>query len=163
MVLFSSCANQSENILSSKKIIIDDREMLYGSIDQQQLYFDYPDWKLVEDEFNFSPEYIKQLSDIMLPISVDIFLGTWCSDSKREVPAFFKIIDSAGIADKMDIKIWAVDRKKTLKNGLAKKCNIEYVPTFIFYKSDIEIGRIIEIPEGLLEEDILDIIKDASE
>ena len=157
--MFISCANYSRNVLKSKKVNIDDVEMLHGSIDRQQLYYDYPDWKVVEDKYRPSDEFIKKLSNLKASISVEIFLGTWCEDSEREVPAFYKIIDLADIIDNMKINVWAVDRKKTLSNSLAKKRNIEYVPTFIFFESGKEIGRIIEMPESLLEEDILNILK----
>lgn len=149
--------------MTSKKVIRDNEQMLVGPIDRQQLYFDYPDWKLVEREYVPSPEIIKQLRDNMVPVSVDIFLATWCGDSRRQLPAFFKIIDAAGIADKMDINLWAVDRNKKANNGLAQTANIEFVPTFVFYESNSEIGRIIETPESLLEEDMLNIIRSASE
>ena len=138
---------------------LDGREMLYGAIDREQLYFDYPEWKDIEVQYEPSSDIIEQLKNFNDTISVEIFLGTWCSDSKREVPAFFKIVDQASLDIKFDINIWAVDRDKRLDNGLAQKCNIEFVPTFIFYKADKEIGRIIEMPDGLLEEDVWAILK----
>jgi hypothetical protein len=137
--------------------------MLYGSINQRQLYYDYPEWKIVENDYIPSSKIIKELSNYKTPFFVEIFLGTWCSDSEREVPAFFKIINLSGIKDNLNVKMWAVDKKKALSNGLAKKRNIEFVPTFIFYKSEDEIGRIVEMPEGLLEEDILGILSNVSE
>jgi hypothetical protein len=158
-----SCINHSHNDLTTKKVTIEGREMLYGNIDREQLYFDYPDWEKVEKEYEPSSEIVNQINKYIDSLSVDIFLGTWCSDSKREVPAFFRIIDQADIANKININIWALDRNKKLDNGLAEKCSIEYVPTFIFYKSNHEIGRIVEMPDGLLEEDILKIIQSSYE
>jgi len=163
LIIIVSCTGQYKNFLESKKVIIDDREMLYGAIDRKQLYFDYPDWKQIEADYKPVSQIIEQIKDNITGVSIDIFLGTWCGDSKREVPAFFKIIDSVRVKNTLDIKVWAVDRKKTLDNGLAQKCNIEYVPTFVFYRSNREIGRIVEMPEGLLEEDILNIIQEVLE
>lgn len=40
---------------------------------------------------------------------------------------------------------------------------IERVPTFIFYKNESEIGRIIETPVETLEKDILNILKNVQE
>lgn len=158
-LLVFSCINQATKNLTSKKITVDGREMLYGPIDREQLYFDYPEWKQVEEEYLTSSEIINQINENIDSISVDIFIGTWCGDSKREVPAFFKIIDTVEITDKININIWAVDRNKKLDNGLTKKYNIEYVPTFIFFKANQEIGRIVEMPDDLLEEDILSIVE----
>ncbi len=137
--------------------------MLYGNIDREQLYFDYPEWEQIEKQYKPSLDIVNQIKKYIDTVSVDIFLGTWCSDSKREVPVFFRIIDKADIKNKLNINVWALDRNKSLDNGFAEKCNIEYVPTFIFYKSNHEIGRIVEMPDGLLEEDILKIIQSSSE
>lgn len=161
-ILLIGCTSHSTNTLKSNKVTIDEREMLYGLIDRQQLYYDYPAWKLIEEDYKPNENVIKELRKIESSISVEIFLGTWCSDSEREVPAFFKIIDSTGITEYMNIDIWAVDRAKALDSNLAQLRHIEFVPTFIFYKSKKEIGRIIEMPENLLEEDILNIIQNST-
>jgi thiol-disulfide isomerase/thioredoxin len=90
-----------------------------------------------------------------------IFLGTWCGDSKREVPRFLKILDIANFPDK-NLKIVALDsRKEHYKKsptGEEWGLNIQRVPTFIFYKNGKEINRIIETPNTKLEEDILAIL-----
>jgi len=156
--IISGCTGHSKKIFTSKKVSIDGREMLYGAIDREQLYFDYPDWKQIEEEYKPSSEITNKIKNRLDSLSIDIFFGTWCSDSKREVPAFFKIIDQFDFQSRIILNIWAVDRNKKLENGLAQKCNIEFVPTFIFYRSNQEIGRIIETPDGLLEEDILNIV-----
>jgi hypothetical protein len=36
--------------------------------------------------------------------------------------------------------------------------NIVYVPTFIFYKDGVEVGRIVEAPKHSLEIDIINIL-----
>lgn len=135
--------------------------MLYGKITLDQLFYDYPDWQ--EEYETYSPQQavIKKLSKLNPDVKVLIFLGTWCSDSKREVPHFFKILDQAKLTSKIPIEMWAVDRKKNLPNNLSKEYQIEYVPTFIFLRKGQEIGRIVESPEALyLEEDVLKILSD---
>jgi hypothetical protein len=59
-------------------------------------------------------------------------------------------------AGEMDLII--VDRDKKSGHGLQDGKNIHHVPTIIFYKSGIEIGRIIESPIESLEEDIFNIL-----
>jgi hypothetical protein len=91
-------------------------------------------------------------------VNVTLVMGTWCSDSRNEVPPFFKIMDQANYpSDK--IKIICVDRDKKGTSGEADSLNIELVPTFIFYRDNKEIGRIEESPEQTLEEDIYAILK----
>jgi len=138
----------------------DNTKMLYGSISKEQLYFDYPSWRAEEDSYRTLEPAIQELSTLSKKISIEIFIGTWCSDSEREVPRFFRVIEDAGIARLLSIDLWAVDRKKTMDNNLAQLRNIERVPTFIFYRDNQEIGRIIESPDELLEQDMVLILKE---
>jgi len=103
---------------------------------------------------------IDELSEIVSSKKIDILVvfGTWCSDSRREIPRFYKIIDNIGV-NESDIKLVAVDRKKTAKGDLLGTIVIEKVPTFFFYENGKEIGRIIEVPTLTLEEDILNTLK----
>ncbi|MBK8945509.1 MAG: thioredoxin [Ignavibacteriae bacterium] len=100
---------------------------------------------------------INNLKSEIVGKKIKIVLGTWCSDSRREVPRFFKILDSIGFCDD-NLTIINVDRTK---NGLTNETvdlNIEFVPTFIILEDDEEIGRIIETPNETLEKDLFEII-----
>ena len=85
---------------------------------------------------------------------ITIVLGTWCGDSKLQVPRFFKIMDALQVSEK-NITIICVDGHKKAENGLIEPLKIERVPTFIVYQKDQEIGRIIESPKISLEKDLL--------
>ncbi len=86
-----------------------------------------------------------------------IVMGTWCSDSRREVPRFIKSLDAAGFPES-EYKIITVDRKKEAPGFDPDTLNIEYVPTFIVYENGKEIGRIIETPIETLEIDLKNIL-----
>ena len=88
---------------------------------------------------------------------VEVFLGTWCSDSQREVPKFLKIVDElkAKYGKDLAVSFVAVDRSKQLPQPLLAGKSIEKVATFIVYRNDQELGRIVEKPHGLLEDDLL--------
>ncbi len=89
-------------------------------------------------------------------------MGTWCKDSKREVPRFYKILENAKF-QKNKISLIGVDSTKEnykkSPTGEEKGLNIIRVPTFIFYKNGIDVNRIIEYPIESLEKDLLKIIK----
>lgn len=145
--------------MHSQKTVRNDIEMLYGPQTLKQLYFDYPKWREVEESYQPDAQTVQNLSALAGPYQVKIFMATWCSDSRREVPRFMHIIKAAGLEQKMDINIWAVDRKLKLDSGLSTRYKIEKVPTFIFYQKGQEIGRIIESPNALtLEADLLKIL-----
>jgi tetratricopeptide (TPR) repeat protein len=91
-------------------------------------------------------------------ISIELFFGTWCGDSKREVPRFLKLLDHVSFPDKR-LKLIALGGSDSLvkqspQHEEAGK-GIFRVPTFIIYKNGVELGRINEYPVYSLEKDLL--------
>ena len=90
-----------------------------------------------------------------------LFLGTWCGDSKREVPRIFKVLDTADFPEE-NLTIIALDKRdeyyKKSPGGEEKGWDISYVPTLILMNQGKEINRIVERPIGSLEEDLLAIL-----
>ena len=84
-------------------------------------------------------------------------MGTWCGDSKREIPRFYKVLKAAKF-NVSNLEMIAVNRGKKTPDNLQKGLNIFRVPTFIFYKNGKEIGRYVEYPRVSLEKDILAIV-----
>ncbi|MDB4293063.1 thioredoxin family protein [Maribacter sp.] len=94
-----------------------------------------------------------------------VFMGTWCGDSKREVPRFIKILEAMDFP-MANLKIVALDRRKEhykkSPTGEEWGLNIIKVPTFIFYRNGKELNRIVESPIESLEQDIAKIVSDKS-
>jgi thiol-disulfide isomerase/thioredoxin len=90
-------------------------------------------------------------------ISIRIVLGTWCPDSRREVPRFMKILDLIQFPAEKVIFV-GVDNIKIAPVGGYDTLRIERVPTFIILKKKVETGRIIENPVTSLEQDMLNIL-----
>ena len=92
-------------------------------------------------------------------INIKIFMGTWCHDSKREIPRLIKILDNLKFSEsKIDIIALTKDKKGYFKDY--SKYKVLNTPTIIFYLDNNEIGRIIEKPKDSLEAAISLIIKD---
>ena len=101
---------------------------------------------------------IKELGKLTRGKNITIVLGTWCGDSKFQVPHFLKVADALKLNDN-DITFIAVDGAKKAENGLIDNMKITNVPTFIFTDGKgIEIGRITETPKETLEKDMLKIL-----
>ncbi len=90
-------------------------------------------------------------------LTITIVLGTWCPDSRREVPRFMKITDLWGFP-KDKIRFIGTDINKAAPLDDFPQLGIERVPTFIFFKNNVEIGRIIEVPVTSLEQDTRNIL-----
>ncbi len=111
--------------------------------------------------YNADNELITKLKkSLTKEYSFEIFFGTWCGDSKREVPRFYKIADLIGVPEQK-IKLIGVDSGDAYKQGPndeTKGRSIYRVATFIILKNNIEVGRLIEHPVTSLEEDLYKII-----
>jgi thiol-disulfide isomerase/thioredoxin len=110
------------------------------------------------DEYSFNPQSIDTLKGISSGgLSVKIVLGTWCPDSRREVPRFMRVLKEIGFpSDK--VTLIGVDNLKVSPIDNYDALGIERVPTFIFYRNNIEAGRIIENPTTSLEQDMVNIL-----
>lgn len=156
--LVISAYSQEQN-----KKIIDERfekEILIGHCDRAGL---------AEGEFgeSFGSEYnaynadkklIKKIRKQDHDYVIVVILGTWCDDSKLQVPRFYRILDEAGIPAG-SINMICVDGYKTGGDVSVANYDIEFVPTFIFYRNGQEIGRIVEQPDESLEQDFYNIIQ----
>ena len=157
-VLLIGCISHTKP--DSKKIFKDGVNILYGEISRDDLFSEYPAWQ--DNYVDYEPDsaIIMSLSVPQPDVTIEVFMGTWCSDSRREVPRFFKTVDKSKFINNSQIRIWAVDRHKILESGLTEKRGIISVSTFILFRNDIEIGRIVEQPENEnIETDILSILE----
>jgi thiol-disulfide isomerase/thioredoxin len=110
------------------------------------------------DLYQPSESYIDKLENKIDDYEITVVMGTWCIDSKREVPRLFKVLSDAGYNLKR-VKVIAVNREKQAVVVNIEDLNIERVPTIIVYKDEKEVGRIVEIPKRSMEADLWKIIK----
>ena len=133
---------------------------LLGYFNQGQLKRDpHSDWFYKGyDEYPVNTEAMNSLSEINKGrLTITIVMGTWCPDSRREVPRFMKVLDTWKFPPEK-VTFIGVDNAKFSPVGEYEKLEIERVPTFIIYKNIIEAGRIIENPVASLEQDMVNIL-----
>lgn len=135
----------------------------------------YPVGHLSQDEvMSFNPEYrqrvinykpkrgaIDFLHRFSAPVTIEVFYGGWCSDSRDHVPSFIKVIEQADNPN-FSVSFVALDENKQEPGESARWRHIERVPTFIISVEGREVGRIIETPQGRVEEQLVRILKLAS-
>jgi len=110
------------------------------------------------DAYGIHRKSLPKTNSSIKNLTFTIVMGTWCPDSRREVPRFYKILDALGVIDEQ-ITLINVDRSKQTPNGDEIGLDIHYVPTFIVYRNGDEIGRIVESPWTTLEDDLELILK----
>lgn len=91
---------------------------------------------------------------------VEIYLGTWCGDSREWVPQFVHLWDALGL-DRDQLTFTCLydgtEKYKQGPNGEEQGKDIHRVPTFIFTENGAEYARIVEYPASDLMTDVAQI------
>lgn len=166
LILLSIIAFVSLNAQEKLKTVTDEKSgkpMLIGEADSSAFQdTSYSKWFDPEyDQYRVKTKDLDAIADTLKGFNITIVMGTWCSDSHREVPRFYKILDTLKYPESK-IKLIMVDRKRKDLSGETDSLNIKAVPTIIFFKNGIEKGRIVEAPEETLEKDTYNIVTGAS-
>ncbi len=110
------------------------------------------------DGYQYNQDVVNKLTQLPAGgITIKVVLGTWCPDSRREVPRFMRILDAWKFPASR-LTFIGVDNAKLSPVGEYESLNIQRVPTFIFYRNNVETGRIIENPVTSLEQDMVNIL-----
>ncbi|WP_204347026.1 tetratricopeptide repeat protein [Psychroserpens algicola] len=136
---------------------------LLGKINKAGLMSEnYKEW-FIKNYKAYDPDQttIDAIGSQLNNYQITLFMGTWCGDSKLEVPRFYKILEACKFPE-AQLKVIALSRKPDMYKQSPKHeeagLNIHRVPTFIFYKDGKEVNRIVEHPVKTLEADLLNII-----
>lgn len=151
VVFFISCGTKPESSFSRLTNDAGD-EVWIGSFSKSDLERDFTWFKEEYEGYTVDMETMTTVKPYLKDVVVKVYMGTWCSDSQREVPHFFKIMDAIKFKK---IEIVGLSEDKTTPDGLEKEYTIENVPTFIFLKDGKEVNRMVEYPLETLEKDML--------
>jgi len=149
--------------LNQETVNINEEQILVGKINWDGLtQAPYDEW--------FTPTYLSYNADSTTLVALEsklddieilMFMGTWCEDSRVEVPQFYRILDHLGY-NLSAMTVVALERLESRKlvspQHEEADYDITHVPTFIYIRDGQEIGRITEYPEKTLEKDMVEII-----
>lgn len=137
----------------------DTQNMIVGKFKKEDLQqAPYATWfNKGYDEYTPSPEEIATIKSNISDYEIVGFVGTWCPDSRREIPKFFKILDEAGY-DLSKLTMVGVTRNKNTPENLEQGYDMHRVPTFIFLKDGKEVNRFVEYAAESTESDIAKIV-----
>jgi hypothetical protein len=111
--------------------------------------------------YNIDSNTANQLKPLLKNKQFFLFMGTWCGDSRREVPRMYKILDYC------QVKLSRIQLINLNNSDTAYKqspgheergLNILRVPTLLIYENGHEVGRVVESPVASLEKDMLAIM-----
>ena len=115
----------------------------------------------VYNSYQPEPETIEELIHLFKnnDFHVDVYFGTWCADSQREVPKLIKLLEEGQFNFK-NLNLIGLDRDKIIPGipeEQRKELNVFNVPTIIVYEDGKEINRFVEYARESLERDLLKI------
>ncbi|MCU0333784.1 MAG: thioredoxin family protein [Chitinophagaceae bacterium] len=140
------------------------RPMLLGRQPREALLrAPFADWFLANYQAyvvdSFTCQFIRPL---LADKQLTIFMGTWCGDSRREVPRLLKMLDCCGFAARQLTLIMVSNHASMYKQSPGHEeagRNVLRVPTLIVEANGKEVGRLIEYPVVSLEKDLLAILR----
>jgi hypothetical protein len=98
-------------------------------------------------EAGLTAEHAAELGRALAGTRLELYLGTWCDDSREQVPRLWATLDAAGFAYGEDA--WrqvCVDETKTEPADAVTARGIEFVPTLVVWRGERELGRVVETP-----------------
>ena len=134
-------------------------EMLLSVITKEGLNQEpYSEWFVKNyNDYSVDDALVSKISNTINDFDITVFMGTWCSDSQREIPILFKILEATGY-DMSKLKLIALNRDKVTPENLQEGFDVQFVPTIIFSKNGNEINRFVEFAQENLAEDISKIV-----
>ncbi len=155
LLLLSGCAAETYTIVTDQT----GATVIQGTFTRSVLEEGetFPWFRTNYTEYRMDSVTVEQMRPLAKELRVLIVAGTWCGDSKREVPKQLKILDALGVPEDR-ITMVGVDRTKRSTDSTTQLNRIQMVPTTIFFRGTQEIGRIVEYPHESQEKDLLKLL-----
>ncbi|MGH9749330.1 MAG: TlpA family protein disulfide reductase [Candidatus Polarisedimenticolia bacterium] len=135
----------------------DDAPVLLGRLRPAAILGVGPAWKAERAAYRPDADAIRTIASNRIRATLDVYLGTWCPDSRREVPRLLRILETASPRG-LRVRFYGIDRTKEHPARLVRRVALERVPTLVLTAAGREVGRIVETPRGPLERDLADLI-----
>jgi thiol-disulfide isomerase/thioredoxin len=132
-------------------------EDLVGPASREAILEHSPDWQGGVASYQPEPGALDKLRALGREVRVEVFFGSWCSDSAAHVPALFKILDLVD-TPLIRAECFGVPEAKEKRAEYYRGRDIVKLPTFIVFVDGREAGRIVETPGKSVEEDLVRIL-----
>jgi cyclophilin family peptidyl-prolyl cis-trans isomerase/HEAT repeat protein len=132
----------------------------YGAVEPGRLDAGFPAYAAEREKYVPDEAWLERLRSAVLRYELSVAMGTWCGDSREQVPRLQKVLAALGDASPFAApRLIAVDRSKTIDAADWPYGVVELVPTIVVSTGGAEIGRISETPaSGRIEEDLARIL-----
>ena len=122
IILLTGCGSKQQNPLPTNPVKTNSGEMiLLGKINKANLQVsNHISW-FNQDYHSISidPKWIENMKPYLKGLRIKVFMGTWCEDSQREIPQFFKLLKALEFDEKY-VEMYAMSEEKTTPENFEK-------------------------------------------
>lgn len=129
-----------------------------------KLEANHPSWKeqRLKPEAQPDDAVLAKLAAVTPGAQIDIYLGSWCGDSRREVARFFNVLDHPSMANPpFTVRLYDLDRGFQERNDFDQ--GLIAVPTFVVTRDGHEVGRVVETSPTNIETELLRLLSGESQ
>jgi hypothetical protein len=131
---------------------------LLGPATAAQILAISPEWKSVHDAYEPGMKPVAAIREAAArgDLTIEVIFGSWCSDSRDQVPRLIKVLELAGPA--IPVTFTGVPKAREERGERVAHLKLTGIPTVLVSRRAVEIGRISETPQASLEEDLAAIV-----
>ncbi len=134
---------------------MDSEIVLTGELGAEEILAALPDWHHDLADADPDPGAALALAEVPMDLTVTVYFGSWCADSRRELTRLWRALDETGGVTPFALRYVGVDRSKSEPQELVEGTDLLYVPTFVVERDGVELGRIVEESPRGIEVDLL--------
>jgi cyclophilin family peptidyl-prolyl cis-trans isomerase len=132
----------------------------YGTLSAERIDTGIAGWRAEREGYAPNEKWLALLRTAKLRYGLTVAMGTWCSDSREQIPRLQAVLKALGSHSPFDPpRLVGLDRSKSVDAGLYPFGAVDLVPTIVVTAGGSEVGRIVETPKsGRIEEDLVRIV-----
>ena len=132
----------------------------YGLVPPERLDAGISGWREERERYQPDGAAVATLATARLRYRVTVAMGTWCSDSREQIPRLQAVLARLGKASPFEApRLIGIDRSKQAPEALYPFGDVDLVPTIVVSMEGSEVGRIVETPtSGSIEGDLVRIL-----
>jgi cyclophilin family peptidyl-prolyl cis-trans isomerase/HEAT repeat protein len=132
----------------------------YGVLASDRLDAGIAGWREERERYRPDDAALATLATARLRYRVTAAIGTWCADSREQIPRLQAVLAKLGESSPFETpRLVGVDRSKQVPASLFPFGDVELVPTIVVSIEGSEVGRIVETPtSGAIERDLVRIL-----
>jgi len=117
-----------------------------GSLSREGLFAVARSWPALVQRYEPQSTALQAFAAVAEPLTLTVYLGTWCGDSRNHVPKLLKTLDLARNPN-IALELVAVSSDFSEPWRRLRRDRITNVPTILVTRAGVELGRFVESPE----------------